>query len=70
MLINEEIVPFPHYLVVNQSNVYGFEWISKILNGLWMNGLVFMYLNFIRLSGRNTQNISCINVGLYEFNVQ
>ena len=31
MLINEEIVSFPHYLVVNQCNVDGFEWISKIL---------------------------------------
>ena len=31
LLINEEIVSFPHYLVVNQCNVDGFEWISKII---------------------------------------
>ena len=31
MLINEEIVSFPHYLVVNQFDVDGFEWISKII---------------------------------------
>ena len=31
MLINEEIVPLPHYLVVNQFNVDGFGWIIKIL---------------------------------------
>ena len=33
MSINEEIVPFPHYLVVNQCNVDRFEWIRKILMG-------------------------------------
>ena len=32
LLLNiEEIVPFPHYLVVNSCNVYGFEWMYKIL---------------------------------------
>ena len=31
MLINEEIVSFPHYLLVNQFDVDGFEWISKIM---------------------------------------
>ena len=31
MLINEEIVPFPHYLVVNHFDVDGFEWISKLM---------------------------------------
>ena len=30
-LNNEEAMPFPHYLVVNQCNVDGFEWISKIM---------------------------------------
>ena len=28
---NEETMPFPHYLVVNQCNVDEFKWISKIL---------------------------------------
>ena len=31
MLNNEEIVPFPHYLVVHQCNIDRLEWISKIL---------------------------------------
>ena len=31
-------------------------------DGLWMNGLLFMYLKFRILSGQNTQNISCKNV--------
>ena len=31
LLNNEETVPFPHYLVVNQCNFYGFEWIRKIM---------------------------------------
>ena len=31
MLNNEETMPFPHYLVVNQCNVDGFKWISKIM---------------------------------------
>ena len=31
MLINEEIVSFPHYLVVNQFDVDGFKWIIKII---------------------------------------
>ena len=31
MLNNEETMPFLHYLVVNQCNVDGFEWISKLL---------------------------------------
>ena len=37
MLNNEEKMPFPHYLVVNQYNVDIFEWISEILMvcGLW-----------------------------------
>ena len=29
MLNNEETMSFPHYFVVNQCNVDGFEWISK-----------------------------------------
>ena len=31
LLNNEEIVPFPHYLVVNSCNLDGFEWMYKIL---------------------------------------
>ena len=31
MLNKVETVSFPHYLVVNQFDVDGFEWISKIL---------------------------------------
>ena len=31
MLNNEEIVPFPHYLVVNQYNVDRFECIRKMM---------------------------------------
>ena len=61
MSINEEIVPFPHYLVVNQCNVDGFEWISNN-DGLWMNGLLFMYLKFHNTLISKYQNISCKNV--------
>ena len=33
LLHNEEIVPFPHYLVLNSCNLDGFEWMYK--KGKW-----------------------------------
>ena len=41
MSINEEIGPFPHYIVVNQCDVDELEWISKIL---MVYGLMDCYL--------------------------
>ena len=50
MLNIEEIVPFPHYLVVNQCNVDGFKWISKTLMVYgWMDCYSYIIvLNTIR----------------------
>ena len=41
MLNNEEIVLFPHYIVVNQYNVDRFEWISELM---MVYGLMEIYL--------------------------